>query len=583
MHIPQFIRKGKARGNGSGSVRTADSAEAKACHPAGGVASFTRFCGHCRVLDKESGGWVPMELWPGQERLAGELAAGTWLVILKARQLGVTVLMRAYVLWRALYGRDVLVVVVFHRLEYAFEFIRFVRAMYRRLPGWSQEPIVSDNKRLIQFSNGSQIRCVASGEEAARSFTSDVAIFDEAAFIEGLAVTLGGVRATLLGTKDATEKRGQFIVLSTSDGPEGDFADLWSESYGPVAGLLDTRGDKGLLLDERGVGPTGFKTQFIGWSERPGRDEGWFQNECGELAKLGAHVPKREYPTNVAEAFEHAAGRVYPLFSMERNVGRIAKIPEGVQRCRAIDWGETKSAYVVVWIAHIPGPPGFLVDPECVNTIREFIGYRFDEAGRPRKENDHTCDAIRYAVVRHRFSGMVYIYREIYRKDSVSGGWNPLKEIAEIHERSGWVKAAKGSRKRYRPDREGEVYDLPAVADRSSGRMIELLNQFNIPCVASPTIRHIPDVWGQSRDRPRDEVVEGIRMVAALIDASEDLEKIVPIDRTERIKRLVQKRGGVRRSLEEEVAREAGLPVNEDQEAELRRRARELLRRAGRQ
>ena len=48
--------------------------------------------------------------------------------------------------------------------------------------------------------------------------------------------------------------------------------------------------------------------------------------------------------------------------------------------------------------------PLLTVDPRCENTIREFESYEWmgdkeSQADRPRKENDHAMDALRYAVV----------------------------------------------------------------------------------------------------------------------------------------------------------------------------------------
>ena len=47
--------------------------------------------------------------------------------------------------------------------------------------------------------------------------------------------------------------------------------------------------------------------------------------------------------------------------------------------------------------------PLLTVDPRCENTIREFESYEWmgdkeSQADKPRKENDHAMDALRYAV-----------------------------------------------------------------------------------------------------------------------------------------------------------------------------------------
>jgi len=57
----------------------------------------------------------------------------------------------------------------------------------------------------------------------------------------------------------------------------------------------------------------------------------------------------------------------------------------------------------------------FIIDPSCINTIREYSGYSWDPAAqklgidRPIKCNDHTCDADRYFLytyTENRFAGV---------------------------------------------------------------------------------------------------------------------------------------------------------------------------------
>jgi len=48
------------------------------------------------------------------------------------------------------------------------------------------------------------------------------------------------------------------------------------------------------------------------------------------------------------------------------------------------------------------GKPGLLVDPSCSNLLRELRLYRWDQKSkrdRPKKENDHALDALRYEVM----------------------------------------------------------------------------------------------------------------------------------------------------------------------------------------
>ena len=48
------------------------------------------------------------------------------------------------------------------------------------------------------------------------------------------------------------------------------------------------------------------------------------------------------------------------------------------------------------------GKPGVIIHPDCINLIREFKLYRWDSKSkrdRPKKENDHALDALRYEIM----------------------------------------------------------------------------------------------------------------------------------------------------------------------------------------
>lgn len=556
--VAQLVRPPRRKRTEGILLCDADRENAQRC--ARGVEGFATFCAqYVVVTNEDNGNEINLHLWPGQTRVVGKLVSGAWPFILKTRQVGFTTVLAAYVLWRVIFSRMFVATVVNQSKEYAFDFVHRVRLMLDRLPRWMQPTLVKDNESMLRWEGGGrrcEIRSFAGSERAGRSLTGNVAIFDEASRIPYFGETLAAIQPSM--TRSAgSGALGQIIVVSTSAGPAGPFRKLWQETYGL----------RGELLDVDGVGPSGFTPFFVRWDERPGRDEAWRAEQKQRLSAISPVADKWEHPNTIDEAWEHAAGRVYPLFTEARNVGTMT-VPDGAERCRLIDWGETKSAFVVLWAAHIKGPPGLLVDPACVNTIREHLGYRFDDSGRPVKEEDHTCDALRYGVVRHRWKGLVYVYREIYKYNVVEEqGWNPMLEIDEIHRRSGWAKAPERSRRKYRPLPGAETFDLPAVADRALGWMIKLLNEWDIPCLPSATIKGLRTADGHPQDRATDEKIEGLRMVSALIDGSQDLEKLYAVTREERALSVYAQ---VRRG------EPSGVPVL--QEAALVELARSLLR-----
>lgn len=504
--------------------------EARLCHPGQGAAGFIRFCDrHVTIQDRETGESCPFRLWPGQRRIAPWLTAWHWMISLKGRQLGVTWLIVAYLRWRIRYERFFYCPVVNQSLPYAYESIDRIRWIDEHLPPFLRQERVKDSEVELKFRARGQSGHVAAkvgGKASIRSLTGECTFYDEASYIAKFKDTLSAV-IPMMRRSAQSMQRGQILVASTSDGPLGEFAAVWHETFGQY----------GELLDDDGKGPTGFRPVFLHWSERPGREDPWYAETKAALDRINPFAMKREHPDSIAEAFEFAEGRLYPHFSVERNVGELAEVPDTADRFRAIDWGDTKSAYVCLWILHVPGPPGVLVSPACPNTIRELLEYRWDDArGRPAEEcDDHACDALRYAVVTHGLTGLVYVYREIYERETLTRGWSPMEEIRRIHEASGWVRRLVDGEERWRPGRRGERYTLNAVADRSIGKLIELYCQFEIPTIpaARPSAAQAARV-SLARGKDTDsEVNVGIRLVSALMHGSEMMDRVHEITRHE--------------------------------------------------
>lgn len=524
MQPPSLARLvAKAKQRRSRSPRLMSDAEAKEwelCSPEHGFDGFARWCaGHVWIEDKQRGGPARFHLFPGQRRVARYLCAGQWVLILKGRQLGVTWVVGAYALWRIIYSTHFLVNVVSQGLDYAEDFVGRVSWIYIRLPWYMQPPLTTDTKKTLAWSTTGfkrELWSRAGGGKGARSTTSDLFIADEASRVDKLAETLGAAQPAL------EVAGGQSIVLSTSAGPTGDFKDAWDANYG----------DHGELIDEStGLGPGGYKPVFMHWSERPGRDRAWHKRECAKLAKLDPVLPKQEYPDTIEEAWEHAAGRVYPRFSRAVHVASMA-MPARCTRYRCIDWGQTDSPHVCLWVAHLGGPTGLVISPDCPNAIREFIAYRWkdDGSGDPEKKDDHCPDALRYLLVtRPDITGLVYVYRELYIKDVVAHGWTMPQLIEKTHLMSGWERVPNAGPTDWRPRIDGEVYAV-TVADRAWALSINDMCASGIATIGHSAPRTVVDARLQ-RDPMLTEVKEGIRHVTAFVDATHDLRETVGVAR----------------------------------------------------
>src|SRR5215471_9120688 len=104
--------------------------------------SFAYFCHtYCQILSDygQGGSWVPFHLWPEQRRVAELLQANRLVVVLKARQLGLTWLVLSFALWLMLFHPIATVLLFSRRDEEAADLLAVrLRGMHDRLPAWLQ-------------------------------------------------------------------------------------------------------------------------------------------------------------------------------------------------------------------------------------------------------------------------------------------------------------------------------------------------------------------------------------------------------------------------------------------------------------
>src|SRR5229473_2856486 len=83
--------------------------------------------------------WQFFRLWPEQRRVAGLLQANRLVVVLKARQLGLTWLVLAFALWLMLFYPIATVLLFSRRDDEAADLLAVrLRGLYDRLPAFLQ-------------------------------------------------------------------------------------------------------------------------------------------------------------------------------------------------------------------------------------------------------------------------------------------------------------------------------------------------------------------------------------------------------------------------------------------------------------
>jgi hypothetical protein len=153
--------------------------------------------------------WLPFRLWPAQATTLGRMVEERMLVVLKARQLGISWLCLAYALWLLIYQAPATVLLFSLREAEAVELMERLRGMYARLPGWMQaRRVIRQSETVWMLSNGSRV--LAFSTKGGRSYTGTLALVDEADFVPDLGQFLNGVKPTI-------DAGGKLFLVSTSD------------------------------------------------------------------------------------------------------------------------------------------------------------------------------------------------------------------------------------------------------------------------------------------------------------------------------------------------------------------------------
>jgi hypothetical protein len=276
--------------------------------------SFAHFLKHhVHIAD---GGGTKMEPWSWQVDLAARLPGIQRLVILKGRQLGVSWLVAAYAVWKALRDRGSLILLVSQTEDDAIELLGKAQCVYDHLPAFLKRPDEISKVRSLAFKeHRSAIVALPSTRRAGRGRTARLVIADEHALHQWAEANF----AALSPTVDAPG--GQFISVSTADGIGNTFADLWAKGTEKTGVVLPRReGNTWRVRRElRKVNPPqdGWVPLFLPYDVRPGRDAGWWERKREANPRPKLHF--QEYPRDAEEAFVQTGRPVFDKDYLEKH------------------------------------------------------------------------------------------------------------------------------------------------------------------------------------------------------------------------------------------------------------------------
>tara|TARA_R110000824_G_scaffold21112_9_gene78971 strand:+ start:2873 stop:4462 length:1590 start_codon:yes stop_codon:yes gene_type:complete len=202
-------------------------------------------------------GLIPFKTYPYQTDLLTDFNDYRFTVILKARQLGISTIAAAYIVWMMVFHRDKNILVMATKFKTASNLVKKVKAILKNIPDWLMITEISiDNRASFELSNGSQIQAASTSGDAGRSEALSLLVIDEAAHIDNLEDLWAGLYPTI-------STGGRVIALSTPNGVGNWFHKIYSEAE---------------------EGGNDFHPIQLLWDVHPDRDRAWFEKETRNMS-----------------------------------------------------------------------------------------------------------------------------------------------------------------------------------------------------------------------------------------------------------------------------------------------------------
>jgi len=207
-------------------------------------------------------GLIPFKTYPYQDDVLNDFNDHRFVIVLKARQLGISTITAAYIVWLMLFYRDKNVLVIATKFQTAANLVKKVKNIMQNVPPWLRiADIKIDNRTSFVLTNGSEVKAASTSGDAGRSEALSLLVIDEAAHVDGLDELWTGLYPTL-------STGGRCIALSTPNGIGNWFHQTWVD------------------------GETNPKTQWhnikLHWTVHPERDQEWRDEQTQLLGEKGA-------------------------------------------------------------------------------------------------------------------------------------------------------------------------------------------------------------------------------------------------------------------------------------------------------
>lgn len=215
---------------------------------------------YCKIVSLDQG-LVDFKLYPCQEKKIKIIHENRKVILMEGRQQGKTTTSAAYILWYTLFQDSKRVAILANKAPAAREVLARYKLMYENLPKWMQQGVTTWNKGDIELENGSIVFTAATSASGIRGKSVNLLYVDEAAIIPNT------VAEQFFASIYPTISAGNTTKILLSSTPLGynHFWKFWN----------DAENDR-----------NGFVNLFIPYSDIPGRDEAWANDQHRLLGDL---------------------------------------------------------------------------------------------------------------------------------------------------------------------------------------------------------------------------------------------------------------------------------------------------------
>jgi hypothetical protein len=183
---------------------------------------------YLQTYDNTQSRYVPLELFPDQDRLIYDYDNFEENIAIKYRQAGVSTVTAAWSskkLVTAKKSKPEKILIIANKLDTSMEFANKIRAFLDQWPEWLGVKFSADknSQRHFKLTNGCEVKAVATSKDALRGYTPTILIFDEAAFIDADDDFWSACMASL-------STGGKVIVISTPNGFDPIYYSIYDQS-----------------------------------------------------------------------------------------------------------------------------------------------------------------------------------------------------------------------------------------------------------------------------------------------------------------------------------------------------------------